>query len=565
MSSIFRKTILTAAIAASLLSSSVQAEAGKYNMSYLFHGSPGKYIDHVDKAKGSLDVVSPSYFKLNIDGTLQLSPSLDPTFIREMHSRNIRVVPYLSNDWDRELGIQALMNTEQLAEQMAEAVHTYQLDGVNIDLENIPTPYRDNLTSLVQRLRSLLPEDKEVSVAVAANPEGSEQGWIGLYDYKALAEHSDHLMIMAYDEHYEGDLAPGSVASLPFLEQSIRYALTQAPADKIVLGFPFYGRMWNLNGALLGIPVQNRMVDDLVRTYHGTVQVDSPSGSARVTFTVRPSDPALTVNGRKLTPGNYELWYENDTTLMNKLELVEKYGLKGAGSWSLAQEDSRTWDFFRLWLNGAAYPDSIGHWAHNEIAEAFSRGWMDGMTETTFSPDGTLTRAQAVTVLSRIAERTMAAASAGEPIPGVTGAPLPGISPNPMDDRSSNQMLNLLGRQAFSDVPSDHWAAEAIAWGYATGVIDGIEPGRFAPDEPLTREQMAAILARWLDFPSAGSGGNASFFSDVAFDRWSYSAIRTLSLNGIIDGFADRTFRPSEPVTRAQMAVLMNRLFVSSE
>lgn len=208
MSSNYRKTLLSTVVALSLFAGSAPAEAGKYNMSYVFHGSPGKYIDYVETTRGSLDVISPSYFKLNPDGSLQLSPSLDPGFIQEMHKRNIRVVPYLSNDWNRDLGILALQNKEHLADQLAEAIHTYQLDGINIDLENIPKLYREDFTALVQLLRARLPADKEVSVAVAANPYGSDQGWLGLYDYEALAEYSDHLMIMAYDEHYEGDLAP---------------------------------------------------------------------------------------------------------------------------------------------------------------------------------------------------------------------------------------------------------------------------------------------------------------------------------------------------------------------
>lgn len=548
MSSNYRKTLLSTVVALSLFAGSAPAEAGKYNMSYVFHGSPGKYIDYVETTRGSLDVISPSYFKLNPDGSLQLSPSLDPGFIQEMHKRNIRVVPYLSNDWNRDLGIRALQNKEHLADQLAEAIHTYQLDGINIDLENIPKLYREDFTALVQLLRARLPADKEVSVAVAANPYGSDQGWLGLYDYEALAEYSDHLMIMAYDEHYEGDLAPGSVASWRFIEKSIEFALSQVPADKIVLGFPFYGRLWKSDGTILGISVQNRMADELIKTYRGTVTLDPSSRSARATFTVLPTDPALTVNGRKLSPGDYELWYENEAAMKLKLELVGKYHLKGAGSWSLAQEDARTWDFFRLWLNGAAFPDSMGHWAHNEIADAYDHGWMNGEAAGIFSPDGPLTRAQAVTVLSRIMME-----GPESPVSGAGGAAgdaaLSGGSPSGI---------------GFADVTPDHWAAGAIAWAYANGIVDGIADGSFAPDEPLTREQMTAMLARLLNYPPV-SANTKRPYADVAPDRWSHAAIQTMSEYGVVDGYPDGTFRPEEPVTRAQMAVLMTRGFSDRE
>lgn len=127
--------------------------------------------------------------------------------------------------------------------------------------------YRDKYTDLVKIIREKLSSDKEVSVAVAANPTGTTQGWTGLYDYKALAAVSDYLMVMAYDESYPGDPTPGPVASLPFVEKSIQYAISQASADKIVLGIPFYGRYWNQNTADNGAGVSAQTLSKLTQKY----------------------------------------------------------------------------------------------------------------------------------------------------------------------------------------------------------------------------------------------------------------------------------------------------------
>lgn len=98
---------------------------------------------------------------------------------------------------------------------------------------------RDAYTDLVRLLREKLPADKEVSVAVAANPNGWTKGWHGTYNYKELAKYASYLMIMAYDESYEGG-PEGPVASIGFVDRSIQYALKQGvPADKVVLGVPF--------------------------------------------------------------------------------------------------------------------------------------------------------------------------------------------------------------------------------------------------------------------------------------------------------------------------------------
>ena len=131
----------------------------------------------------------------------------------------------------------------------------------------------------------------EVSVAVAANPTGATTSWIGLYDYKALAAVSDYLMVMAYDESYPGDPTPGPVASLPFVEKSIQYALSQAPANKIVLGIPFYGRYWNQDPASNGAGIScSKAFKSLVDQYGGTVRYDTASQSPVATFTIQSTD-----------------------------------------------------------------------------------------------------------------------------------------------------------------------------------------------------------------------------------------------------------------------------------
>ena len=224
---------------------SVFAASDRYVMGYLYGGSDIQQIEYVNQANGILDVVSPSYFDIQSDGSLKLNkPS--SALIENMHDRGIKVVPFLSNHWDRTAGINALRDVETLSSQIAEYVEMYQLDGVNVDIENVTHQQRDQYTELVRLLREKLPDHKEVSVAVAANPNNWQTGWHGSYDYQALAQYADHLLIMTYDEHYEGGIS-GPVASIGFVENSIRYALEKTSADKIVLGIPFFGRVWSLS------------------------------------------------------------------------------------------------------------------------------------------------------------------------------------------------------------------------------------------------------------------------------------------------------------------------------
>ncbi|UGB30477.1 glycosyl hydrolase family 18 protein [Metabacillus sp. B2-18] len=326
------------------------AHVADFNMTYLYFGNTKSYISQIDRTGGNLNLVSPSYFDLNSDGSLKLTSQVDKTFVNEMHNRGIKVVPFLSNHWDRTLGRTALANREQLSQQIADAIVTYNLDGVQVDIENVTDVDRDNYTDLVRLLREKIPADKEVSVAVAANPYGWNKGWHGSYDYKQLAQYSSYIMIMAYDESFQGS-PEGPVASLSFVENSIKYALgEEVPPEKIVLGIPFYGRYWKQGESYGGYGLSNSRVSEITSKYKTTTTYDTKSQSPMMTFEVKSTDPIMTVAGRTLTAGTYHLWYENERSIQAKVNLVHKYGLKGTGSWSLGQEDPSIWENYRAWL-----------------------------------------------------------------------------------------------------------------------------------------------------------------------------------------------------------------------
>ncbi|MBQ9313598.1 MAG: hypothetical protein IJ220_01125 [Clostridia bacterium] len=215
----------------------------KFNMAYLYGNYD--YISLVERTKGALNEVSPSYFDLDANGNLQLNV-VDAKLVTNMHEKGIKVVPFLSNHWDRAKGRRALQNADKLATQIVNAIEKYHLDGVNIDLENLTEVDKNNYTNLVKTIKRKLPTGKTISIAVAANPKGWNTGWQGSYDYKELGTIADYIMLMAYDEHYEGSEA-GPIASIEFVEDSIKYALKYISCDKLVLGVAFYGRYWNRN------------------------------------------------------------------------------------------------------------------------------------------------------------------------------------------------------------------------------------------------------------------------------------------------------------------------------
>ncbi len=325
------------------------AETSKYSMAYLYSGTPTQQIAYIDRTNGSLNNVSPSYFDINTDGTLKLN-NISTDLINHAHSQGIKVIPFLSNHWDRTAGINALNNLDNLSTEIANYISQYNLDGINIDIENVTELQKNQYTEFVTKLRSKIPTSKEVSVAVAANPNNWVTGWHGSYDYTNLANNSDHLVIMAYDEHWQGS-APGPVSSISFVENSLKYALSKTTGDKIVMALPFYGRIWSEDNTFNGNGITLDRVNSILTAYNATVTYDSTQQSAKAVFTISASDPVSTLSGKTLTPGTYTIWYENETSIQAKMSLINKYNLKGVGAWALGQEPSSIWQNYSTWLN----------------------------------------------------------------------------------------------------------------------------------------------------------------------------------------------------------------------
>ncbi|AUS96894.1 hypothetical protein CDQ84_01950 [Clostridium thermosuccinogenes] len=519
-------TMICLVVISTGISSHIYASERKFNMTYAYFGNSIAFSAYMEKAANSLNEIAPDYFGINEDGSLKLTTKLSSDFIISAQKKGIKVVPFISNHWDRELGRIALANRERLATQLANAVKQLNLDGVNVDLENLNEDDRDAYTDFVRLLREKLPDDKIVAVAVAVNPSNATKGWNASYDYAGLAKYSDYLMLMAYDEHYESG-KEGPVASADFVEASIKYALKRVPSEKIVLGIAFYGRYWISGKSYGGYGISNSKVEALIKMYGGRVTYDYNKQSPKAVITIKPTDPAYYISGKKLEPGTYTFWYENEQSIKYKLTLVKKYNLKGTGSWSLGQETENTWKYYNLWLNGVYFTDAQDSWAREAILTATLKGWFKGVSSTQFKPKNYLTRAEAAAILVR----ALALEGTGD-------------------------------KSGFPDT-AGHWAENDIIIAKEHGIIKGNEDGYYQPEAPISREQMAVMLERILETGNTKkSSTTQGKYWDVSRDEssWSYDAIMKMSQLGIFTGYPDGGFYPKEGISREQMAQLMVKM-----
>ena len=135
--------------------------------------------------------------------------------------------------------------------------------------------------------------------------------------------------------------------------------------------------------------------------------------------------------------------------------------------------------------------------------------------------------------------------------------------------------VTILGRMAgvqereypgasFSDVEVGSWYAPYVEWGAKNGIVNGMGEGVFAPDSPVTREQMAALITRYADAEGydlpAGVSAVAAFRDAGSISGWAFGSVERMRQTGLLNGDAEGNFRPLNGATRAEAATVFMRL-----
>lgn len=324
----------------------------RVSLGYIYNPSKS-HTSIVNSSNSNINTVSPTCLDLSNDGHLVINNIFSQEFVNQMHEQNVLVTPFLSNHWSKGKAQAALANSEALSDEIVNTINQYNLDGVNIDLENLNASDRENLTDFIQILKQKMPEGKVLSIAVASNPNKLTTSWVAAYDYENLAKYADYLVLMAYDEHSSGG-TEGPVASIPFVEESVKVMLESVSRDKIVLGMPLYGRFWKQQNIEFGEepePGGEAIIISQVERIASRNKLAMPmyneyTGTATLTIQVESGDKKAYVNGRYLEEGVYTIWYENETSYLRKLQLMNQYGLKGAALWAIGNEGSNFWNYY---------------------------------------------------------------------------------------------------------------------------------------------------------------------------------------------------------------------------
>ncbi|GAB3692383.1 glycosyl hydrolase family 18 protein [Saccharopolyspora tripterygii] len=292
----------------------------------------------VRKHASELDSVSPWVYGIAPDGRITAQSSGRPEeaeSLENLLTAGPEMVPSITNhfdgDWQRE-PLAGILHDPERTRGHVDALAQFARDGgysaIDIDYEDMRAVDGPVFTRFVRELADRLhAEDRRLSVTLApkTDDDGNSQA-TRAQDYRAVAEAADSVRIMAYDYHWATS-DPGPAAPETWVRDVLSYALTRAPADKVVLGVPEYGYDWSGG---YGTSVSSAGALELARQRGIEPNWDAAGGSAWFTYRENGVDHAV--------------WFEDARSTAIKLRLAREYGLNAVHLWSYGPEAPGVWE-----------------------------------------------------------------------------------------------------------------------------------------------------------------------------------------------------------------------------
>lgn len=318
-----------------------QANTRDYKINLGWHviggvGGNDTLEETVAKTKG-LNVISPTWFTLT-GNEGEFSSFATTSYVDRAHEMGLEVWALVGNvdsvDVDLYTVLSKTSNRRRLILQLLAAVREYNLDGLNIDFENVSLDAGEPFIQFIRELSIpcrkygiVLSVDNYVPMNHTDHYDRAEQGVV-----------ADYVIIMGYDEHYNGSDETGSVASINFVESGIKNTVAEVPKEKVINALPFYTRIWEtgaegISSQAVGMEMAQTYVSD-----HGIAT---------------RWDEATCQNYGEFQDGDRlcQVWLEDAESIKVKLNIMEKYEIAGVAAWRLGFETADIWDVIEEYMN----------------------------------------------------------------------------------------------------------------------------------------------------------------------------------------------------------------------
>ena len=286
---------------------------------------------------GNINVISPTWFYLN-NNNGGIADIASKSYVEYCHSNGVQVWGLVSNLEDSSVDTTSVLNTtssrDALVNNLLAAAITYGLDGINIDIEELSGSAADGYIEFIKEL-SIKCEKNDIILSVDNYvPSGSS----ACYNRSEQAKYADYVIIMAYDEHYASDDEAGSVASIEWVEDGVVDTLQEVPAEQIILGMPFYCRVWqqDANGQISSSAYGMDAIQSYLAANNATTSWSDECGQYYAEFSKDDS--------------TYMIWVEDESSIEEKLKVMDNYALAGGAFWKLGFDSDAVWNIIAKYL-----------------------------------------------------------------------------------------------------------------------------------------------------------------------------------------------------------------------
>ena len=283
-----------------------------------------------------VNVVSPSFFSLVKEGNGKIFDNAGTNgkaYVNWAKSNNYKVWAMVSNNSYKETTSKILNSYKlrtELINNIVNIATTYELDGINIDFENMYEKDKDVYSRFIIELAPRLKENGRVLSVDVTAPDGGET-WSMCFNRNVIGNVADYIIFMAYDQYGTGSTKSGTTAGFNWVETNLKKFIDreEVKAEKIILGVPLYTRLWkeendkvtskvvNMNNINKTIPQEaSRIWNDDLKQYYVEYIKDNAT---------------------------YKMWIEDETSIKNKISLIKTYNLAGCAAWEKDRETENIW------------------------------------------------------------------------------------------------------------------------------------------------------------------------------------------------------------------------------
>ena len=310
----------------------------KVNLVWDYFSEYASAPDRTGTTIEGINVVSPAFFYIDSKGNFNENiGESGEKYIDWAHNNGYKVWPMVSNAGNGMINVTSeIMNSyeerKKLIEEIVSVVIKYDLDGINMDFENMKQEDKDLYSRFIIELTPRLKEIGKVTSVDVTAPDGSET-WSMCFDRHVIGDVADYIVFMAYDQYGASSNKAGTTAGYNWVELSLNKFLKteEIEPEKIILAIPLYTRMWteNSNGEIIkNSTVSMKNIDKVI-----------PDGVEKQWLDdVKQYYVEYEENGN-----TKKMWIEDIKSLTEKVSLIQKYDLAGVGSWQKGMETDEVW------------------------------------------------------------------------------------------------------------------------------------------------------------------------------------------------------------------------------